>query len=309
MFLAKASRPLKKRSLTVFLLRPCLPLKNLLSYLVWGEVRCFLRPEWHKYDSNSQDVEMLLKELKSYFASKAHSIPGMKTLCWFSISTVRIYEHNCSVKVFHQTLVNLKKAFCPSEVYILKFSLFDNLMNCFQWTNFSLSDHIKISQSHLWDKFIWSFVKDLFCYTANLCWSHEWSLAGYVYSFNKDVLSSRMCAKYCNFPSSFLPNNLKSLTISGILSFVTMYDLNVSRHMLCRAFISFFSVGGRKSITYQETAMFNSWAYLVPKYSRTCIFKALILLYPDNTWFCNLLLSSQKFFVALREEGVCWCVH
>lgn len=69
------------------------------------------------------------------------------------------------------------------------------------------------------------------------------------------------------------------LVISGILCFVTIYDLNVSRRMLYRAFISSFSVGGRKSITYQETAVFNSWRYLVRGDRRICIFK---------TFFCSI---------------------
>lgn len=95
------------------------------------------------------------------------------------------------------------------------------------------------------------------------------------------------------------------LVISGILWFVTMYDLNVSRHMLYRAFISSFSVGGRKAITYQETVVFNSWGHLVREYRRILIFKTFFSWHAGNTWFCNLLKSSQKLFLALREEGTC----
>lgn len=154
---------------------------------------------------------MLLNQQKSHFASTAYSIPGMKLLCCCSISMVRIYQCNCSVKLFQQTPVNLEKAFCPSEESALIFLLFDNLMNHLQWTTFFLSDHIKISPCCLWNKFIWPFTEDLFCYTANLYQSLEWSLIRYVYSFNKDVLSSWMCAKSYDFPSPFLPNSMKLL--------------------------------------------------------------------------------------------------
>lgn len=147
-------------------------------------------------------------------------------------------------------------------------------MNQLQWKTFFLIDHIKISPCHIWNKFIWPFVEDLCCSTANLYQSLEWSLIRFVYSFNKDMLSSWMCAKMLWLPLFISAKQYEDyIVIFGILCFVTMQDLNVSRHMLYRAFISFFSVGGRKSITYEETAMFNSWGYLVREDRIICIFK------------------------------------
>lgn len=149
-------------------------------------------------------------------------------------------------------------------------------MNQLQWKTFFLIDHIKISPCHIWNKFIWPFVEDLCCSTANLYQSLEWSLIRFVYSFNKDMLSSWMCAKMLWLPLFISAKQYEDyVVIFGILCFVTMQDLNVSRHMLYRAFISFFSVGGRKSITYEETAMFNSWGYLVREDRIICIFKTL----------------------------------
>lgn len=78
-----------------------------------------------------------------------------------------------------------------------------------------------------------------------------------------------------------------------------MYDLDVSRYMLHRAFIYSFSVGERKSITYQETAMFNSLRYLVPKFSWICIFSTFILFQPGNTWFC----AMKKKWVSIPHSN------
>lgn len=79
-----------------------------------------------------------------------------------------------------------------------------------------------------------------------------------------------------------------------------MYDLEVTRYMLYRAFIYSFSVGERKSITYQETAVFNSLRYLIPEFSRICIFNTLILFHPGNTWFCAL----EKRWVSFPHSNI-----
>lgn len=163
---------------------------------------------------------------------------------------------------------------------------------------------------YIWNKFIWPFVEDLFCYTANLYWSLEWWLMRYVYSFNEDMPSSWMFAKMLCLPLSISAWQYEDyLVIFGISCFVTMHDLNVSRHMLYRAFISSFSVSGRKSITSEEITMFNSWGYLVWEDRRICIFKTLFLCCPGNTLFHKPLKTPQKLFLALREEGACCFVH
>jgi len=61
--------------------------------------------------------------------------------------------------------------------------------------------------THAFDLLLNTFSAIQPIYTGSL----EWSLISYVYSFDKDVLSSWMCAKIFYFPSSFLSNSMKLL--------------------------------------------------------------------------------------------------